>query len=172
MRRQMGAQPQSRTVQLRLGGPVRHAEQVGDLAMFEPLDVVKHEDGARAGRQRRERAFEIQPIDDAQHGPYGAWTRDHVAVELLSHLRPPTGPASKVVDAEVRREPVQPGAQGRFTLVRLELAVRRQEGFLEQVFGLDASHQAANQPEEARRVGSVKILERTGNPRAATLRKG
>jgi hypothetical protein len=54
-------------VELRLRRAFGHAEQLGNLVVFEAFDVVEHEDGTCARRQTGERAFQIQAIDDAEY---------------------------------------------------------------------------------------------------------
>ena len=142
---------------MRLRGALRDPDQSRYFLVLVPLDVMQHEDGARAGWQARDGPFEIDRVTRR-----GLSARDRTRLELgvefdsLGEARP--GPA--IGENHVHRESMKPGGEGAFTSKGRQSFPCANEDILGEVFGPGAF---ANEPQRQRKdppdMGPVNPLE-------------
>ena len=118
--------------------PSAMPEDLGDLAVLQAFDVVQHEGGAAAGRQLRDRAIQVHLAHRALGQVAAARIRNPrlLVVQRVGDLAGAGGAAAQVIEAQVRRQAIQPGAERRLAAERIELAMRDQEDVLEEIFRL------------------------------------
>ena len=66
---------------------------------------------------------------------------------------------AQVIEADIGRQPEEPGAERRLAAVLVELAMRGQENVLQQVFAMAPPDHAARQAEEPRSMSPIELFE-------------
>ena len=144
---------------------------LGDLAVLEPLDVVQHERRAASVGQLRHRALEIHLRHRLLRQAAAArLVPARLVVERVGELARARRPAPQVVEAQIRRQPIQPRAERRLAAKAVELPVRREKNLLQQVLGVGrVAEHAAGDAVEPSGVGPVELLERRQVPLPAAF---
>src|SRR2546428_4738120 len=164
-------------------GPVRATFRIGDcnaqrlrhLDIRQTFNIVKKDDGAVVRWQlldrRRQRHAQFglaRWVIDARR-PVGAWRHMLAAlVERRQHLierdfATSTWPVAKLLVGGIGDDPVEPGAEGRFTPERVDLPDHGPEGVLHDLLGIrvvarDADRQTID-------AGAIPRHQRLGGPR-------
>ena len=156
------SQPKARLIDLRLRRALRDPQRFGDFFMFESLDIVEDECGAASLRQLRQRALEIHFRDRLfSQPPAPRLEPPLVIVEGVGELIRASGAASQVVEAVIGRQSIQPRAERRLAAEPVQLSVRGQEDFLQQILRVRrVAEHTARDAEQLTRMRSIELLER------------
>src|SRR2546428_10938439 len=174
----LGAAPvfRQQTVHLAFGfeekvlrGPLGDVQDLGDLPVFEALDLEQEKNRAPARVEPGERL--LQREAQRMVGRAGARLRPLAALRLLLRLLPAALlPAHQVV-ATVDQDPVDPGRKRRPAPEAAAAPEDLQEGVLDDVFGIgDVAEEVERDAHHARTVIPVEPLER-GQASASTPRE-
>ena len=107
--------------------PFSDRHRLRDLVVPVPLHLVEHKDGARVGREARNRRLEVEPIAlvDSHHASHGRRFVILVQPRFLVRLTAPLPPLT--LQHHVHRQPVKPGAECRLAAKARELLPRAHE---------------------------------------------
>jgi hypothetical protein len=142
----------------------------GDLGVRVALDLVHPDNRARGGRERRERALDVDSLG-RQRRCRQLRRRARLALEHPLEALTDTPPRrAQVHEAARDRDLPQPGAERRLLPELPETLEQNHHGVLEHVLGSAAvAEQAADECKGRRRDGGIDQLPRALLPRARSL---
>src|SRR5262249_42631840 len=144
-----------------LGGPERHAEEIGDLLVSEVLEEGQAQGLALGRRQGRDglannRAPVLTPGLLGRAGARFGYTRNLQALRVCLDFDPTTPPAQFIEHAQVC-DPQHPGAKSASCGVEgAGLAPDRHEDILDDLLGSGGADRLSGQVEDERRVTAVE----------------